>query len=280
MLLDESADNLDLALVGAESVYALQQPTTAIALQAVLNRVKTGMSNVGAYPYNDDNLGWGFVRWQGYLVVVFQGVRTFNHGHRYIQALDYETNWNLAGGCNEYVLRQAERVRLSLSAQNMLPANRVVVFGHSMGGAAGQAFVHELRSQGLAGSITLITYGSPRPGPDTFAALMQPVDLVRWMTSEDAVPLIPPRQNQAPTWFMAVSERSRLNANRYVQPKGGIVIEQDGRAFDRDVPETSLQDVQGAIAGWLLSVALQQQSIHSIPAYINAFRRRLERPSA
>ncbi len=279
MLLDETADSLDLARLGADCVWALQQANPSIQLQSVVARVVTGITHCQATPSDATNLGWGFVKAQGHLVVVIQGVERPGHASNYVEALNEEINFNLDGGCNTYLISQAERIRFALLNLGVLRTARIVVFGHSMGGAVACDLAHTFRYQGDAPSISVITYGAPRPGPDSFAALIQPIDLVRWMTSLDSVPLIPPRQNQAPSWFAVAPQVARLNANRYVHPSGGIVVHLDGTAADRDVPEIAFEDIQASISIWLYTCYLGVNSIHSIPAYIIALRERAALPS-
>lgn len=279
MFLDNGAESLDLAILGADAVYALQSPVPDIALQGVLSAALSGIQNVAAYPHDSVNLGWGFGRWQGRLVVVIQGVQVPGHATGYVNALNEEINWNLYGGANTYVLSQAERILFALRDLGFGRNARTVIFGHSMGGAVALALNIMIAERGDSASISTITYGAPRPGPDTFASLIQPLDVVRWMNGADSVPLIPPRQNQAPAFFAAATMRMRQNANRYVQPHGGIVIDQDGTAADRDVPEIAIEDIQSSLSLWLYSCYLGVNSVHSIPAYILALGRRAALPS-
>lgn len=126
-------------------------------------------------------------------------------------------------------------------------------------------------------SISVLSFGAPRPGPSRLADSISTVDVARWMGYNDPVPCVPPRQNQAPIAFVILSAQAALNWNRYVHPHGGLVLAQDGTTVDADVPPIASSGIQTSLATWLLSTRDDQATGHSISTYVDRLRFRRDR---
>lgn len=172
----------------------------------------------------------------------------------------YDESWHLFG---------------QLFDSGYIPCGRLVIAGHSAGGANAMALARHLIEREISGSRAVITFGSPCPGPQSFAHAIRGVDLCRWMNDVDPVPCIPPRPAQSPRVFSVISNETAMNWNRMVQPHGGFSLSEIGGAFPRDNTELEIINVETSIIQWFVSMASNQINIHSMPTYVARLQTRL-----
>lgn len=70
--------------------------------------------------------------------------------------------------------------------------NKIVITGHSLGGAMANIFTSRLVATGLYPDITLYTYGSPRTGSVEWAKQFDDINAYRIVNNNDIVCAVPP----------------------------------------------------------------------------------------
>jgi hypothetical protein len=85
--------------------------------------------------------------------------------------------------------------KLVVDAEWLQRGYRILITGHSLGGALAMLACQFLLSHDLHGYqsvLSICTFGAPRTGNSGFAEWFQGVDVVRYVNSEDTVPTLPP----------------------------------------------------------------------------------------
>jgi len=277
MLLEQNASSPPLCYQLSIMMPMLYTANAERDIRAACERIKPNVQTVIFYPESPTQMAMASVGWANTALVLIGGCSQLAHGTQYVNAIGQPINYARRGGVNPFVDEYAEVAINRCSVARILPSPRIVMVGHSMGGAAVQAMGRRLLEVSRLSAMSIITFGAPRPGPATFADQMSAVDMCRWMNDTDPVPCVPPRENQARLAFACLTTSQAANWNRYVHTAGGLQLNADGGALSRDVPEIPDVEVQMSLANWLYSVWLRVDSIHSMPYYIDRLRLRAER---
>lgn len=268
MIFNRPAADPELSRQMARILNIINQPDAAVTMRNELELLKPGIAYFEFVAQNSDRPARVYVAWVDLTLVLYGGVNALQHATRYTDALNVNMDFSDLGGVNPWLNVTAYDDFLHIKNTRPLNNARVVIAGHSIGGATGIVLAAHLHVDTSLRSVSVITFGSPRPGPDFFTRGLATIDLARWMTTHDPVPQVPPRQNQAPLWFALLNNRERLNANRYVQPHGGLVIDSDGSVQDLDVPPVAeFATLQGNLGAWILLSWGGEETVHGLPTY-------------
>ncbi|KAK3378430.1 Alpha/Beta hydrolase protein [Podospora didyma] len=133
------------------------------------------------------------------------------------------------------------------------PSYKVIVTGHSLGGAVGTLATAYLRKAGIP-VAELITFGSPRVGNSAFAKFVtdQPGAEYRLTHAEDPVPRLPPilfnyRHTSPEYWIDAPSNATTITVSDFKVCPGDANIACNGGTKGFDLTEHSIyfQQVNG-----------------------------------
>lgn len=232
-------------------------------------RLKPGVVQVVFEPANDEYPAWAVVSWIDMTLVLLDGVTRLDHAARYAGNMAGGINYNLMSGVNGYLLRWADSVLDFMTPRRIAYRPRVILAGHSLGGAAALPMALRMQLNPAVVDISIVTYGSPRPGPAAFATACDRLDIARWMGFDDPVPAIPPRENQAPLTFSLLSPQTALVWNSYVHTRGGLLLQIDGTTVAADVPAMSDLGLETSLAAWIYSTRDNTQTGHSMISYVD-----------
>jgi len=274
-VLNQEPKTTSLALHTAHMLVALRGALPDFNLRYLAGLIDQNVLKHEVHAPTEAHFGWGAVKWQGYSLVLIQGLTNAGLSRRYAEAWDRPIRYDQGAGVNGWLYDESWYLFNQLWDAGYIPCGRLVVSGHSAGGACAMALVRHMIEREVSGSRAVITFGSPCPGPGGFAHAIRGVDLCRWMNDVDPVPCIPPRGSQSPRVYSVISNETALNWNRMVQPHGGFSLNEIGGAFARDNTEMELIDVQTSIIQWLTSIASNQINIHSMPTYVARLQTRL-----
>jgi len=149
-----------------------------------------------------------------------------------------------------------------------LLAARIILVGHSAGGAMLLNFLEQLGSDYFHPFTDIVTFGSPKPFGRNRAGLYTTGGVTRFMNIDDAVPYIPPQVTLYERLVsLGVSTWQGARIAAFVQPRGGLQIDLAGRITERVYPnEGSLTRVQH-IQRWLSDARLGVENGHSLDVY-------------
>lgn len=276
-ILLENAANPELSFKFALLVGKLHDVNAEVDIRRDAESIESGVQEVIFVPATDLNVAYAWIKWPGVSAMILGGCSKAAHGTQYVDAISPPINYSIADGANPWLVQVATyQVEYSIS-NRILPNSRIIVAGHSMGGATAFVIARLLMQRYPNFAISVITYGAPRPGPSALAHTLSNIDICRWMNVEDPVPMVPPRPPQAPLAHATLTPAVSTNWNRYIHTQGGLLLEEGGGALSRDVPEIPVTSVQTSLALWLYSCWLGQESLHSMPTYLNRLGQRMRR---
>ena len=275
MLLLEPSTSTELSLATANMLVVLRGTLPELNLRRLAVAINPTVLRLTVEQPTVNDFGWASIQWPGTTMVLVQGLTNLELTQKYANAWDEPINWNRGAGVNSFLWDFGFFLWQRLVATGYLPNNRIILVGHSAGGAAVQALARLLIEQEQLRNSSVITFGSPCAGPTTFTQSISTVDMCRWMNDQDPVPCIPPRQNQSPRVFAMLSNETATNWNRMVQAHGGLSLNELGGVAPLDNTNQNLIDVQTSIIGWLQTLALMQISQHSMPTYVTRLQTRL-----
>lgn len=267
MFLDLPSSDLSLSY---QMSLALTAFNRADPMAFALERAELMMPGVTGHTYippTDNCVGQIVIVWNGYALLLHQGASSPVQGSRLENGWRQAINYSVLGGANPYLVNMAITLSNQANLVEAMSKPRIVVAGHSLGGAASEVLTLRQTSLGVTFGMSCVTYGSPKPGPDTFSSACDGLDICRWMNDDDPVPFIPPHQTQAPLYFALLDNVGRLNCNRYCQTRGGVNLFVHGDVSTRDLPSHDLENVQLNIGAWLVSLALGTSSPHAMGEY-------------
>jgi pimeloyl-ACP methyl ester carboxylesterase len=208
-------------------------------------------------------------------ILLMQGAMTVPMAQRYVDEITTPFDFTQNGGMNHYLQALADIIITQANAANAFSKPRVWLVGHSLGGAAMIAAYVKQARLGVTVPMSVVTFGSPRPGPELATRLVPASAICRWMCHDDPVPHIPPTTQQAPAYYLGRTPRTRAQANSYVQPRGGVVIDLVGDTEALELPPIPDDQIQSAITAWLAAFHANEPTGHAIAEYRNRLSRRI-----
>jgi hypothetical protein len=208
-------------------------------------------------------------------ILLMQGAMTIPMAQRYVDEITTPFDFTQNGGMNHYLQALADIIITQANAANAFHKPRVWFVGHSLGGAAMIAAMCKQLRLNVTVPMSVVTFGSPRPGPELATSLIPAKSICRWMNDTDPVPHIPPTTSQAPAFYLARTPRTRAQANTYAQPRGGVVLDVSGGVRTLELPPIADSSIQSAISGWLAAFHAGEPTSHGIAEYRNRLSQRV-----
>lgn len=173
-------------------------------------------------------------------------------------------------------------IKTYLAANVRLFPPNFVLAGHSGGGLVCQCYSYALATQATPQSTNVITFGSPRAGGPTFATQVNTHDVstVRYMNTEDPVPLIPPSVSDGLGFATIFGPSDSTFYARWVHTDGGRVINPDGSFLDAVLPPTANLAPVVNLGAFVYSVDTVSGRGHTIQEYINRLGLAVPTPNA
>jgi pimeloyl-ACP methyl ester carboxylesterase len=274
MVLDRGISNLEDNLEFATMLNLLDQADGPARVRAYAGQLRPGIQLTNWFDADDFQPIQMYLRWGDLGVILLGGSSRLTHAANYQQALQTPINPHSDGGLNPYVQLAASNVRSRMEAEGLRSVQQQIYVGHSLGGAIAIGAMAQARQQVPNDNAFAITFGSPKPGPVPFANLVYRSECVRWMNDDDPVSHIPPRHNESNLYWALLPPGARSQVLQYVQPAGGIVLKADGNVETLNEPVISNLGLGISLPAWLLALATDSQSSHSMQTYVNRLNRR------
>lgn len=268
MLFDNYASSAALSYELAFMLGLIRNADAEAQIRAYANALFPGVNTTRYFLGDAGRPTFMLISWPGMIVVLIDGVTTVSQGAVYVRGLQTDPNFNIDGGMNPSLIVNRNVIWDALSDLNALFTPRVVIAGHSMGGAIAQALLLRFKTEGISSSVSCVTLGSPKIGPPTCVGLFNSYDLQRWMCTEDPVPHVPPTVEQSPLFAAVIGPTGRSLIQQYCQARGGARLAADGTIESADLTHALSPTIQIDLAAWLLACARNAVTEHTISVYV------------
>lgn len=268
-----TASQLDLARIMV--LLYDDPPAAAVALVALL-----GPTSTATVVPNDASLIPGTVIGvrPDLTVVVIAGTSNVTQAATYtlfsgvgpIELGPYETNavWKIASSV----------VATRVTAAGADPTGRIIIVGHSYGGAVAMLLSADYLWVNNARLVDCLTFGACKPGDQRLADLLRLGRNVRISNAGDPVPSLPPAFSQILGYLTVLPASLILNWRPLVQPAGQLVLNEDGTIEETDASTMSLLYLIAVVASVTTGPPLVLPFAHSMVAYVQRLGARLQLP--
>lgn len=211
-----------------------------------------------------------FVRGEEGLCLM-RGIQVYDHALYYVGAAGAVT---LSGfpDANSYLMSLVnawETMFIRISTQ---PVRRVLVGGHSLGGAAAFLLARSLKRRGGYDSVEMVSLGAPKPG-NLALCTDTPLDrCVRFMTDGDSIPSVVPHINDLTIPAAILSQPFARQWDRYRQPAGGQRVSIAGLAAPSDGEHPLYGPVDANLLTWITSSEGVFARAHRIATYVDTMQ--------
>lgn len=148
--------------------------------------------------------------------------------------------------------------------------DHILVVGHSYGGAVALVLGELLREARVSRTVSVITYGSPRPGDESFAVAVIGLPSVRWMNSQDPVPRFPPQPAEAPGLYTLLPSVVVAQLTVWQQAGAGLVVYRNGIVSALGLPPLTVPVSELALADWAAGSMGFGDPMHSATSYVTS----------
>lgn len=116
-----------------------------------------------------------------------------------------------------------------LNAAGAGTIDRIVMTGHSYGGAVCMVLAAKMRIANPTRRVEMLTLGAPKPGDRRLANLIEPLPQSHYANERDCIPFLPPKGIDFAALFGLAGLAMRLLWGIFVRPRNVIIIHRDGK---------------------------------------------------
>lgn len=242
------------------------------AIQSLLYMYMPGWERYEHYPKSQVYCSWMWAQRGSELLIVIAGTDAIGHGIFQAQGFGLFLPNIGNDGVNPHYLGTASSILGIVESRVSLPVTKVLISGHSYGGATGLVLATYFQEALPLPNIGVVTFGSPKPGDQAFCDRVNRSSVRRWMNAGDIVPAFPPRASEFDWLATALAPLSILTWDSFRQPRGGyrITMSSATRA------DSTIGDVKGGFnAVFRADIALAKEkgeANHPIAVYIEHMR--------
>lgn len=272
MYQDRFSNDTELAIVIAGWLQLLDSPTAIADLDRSVPLLLGGLGSSGMIPQTDAINATYYAAFEDQCVVLSQGTRTLTQGTRL--ASGYNNNGGTArfGNSNDYLEFLCANLAGSVGLSQALARPNVWLFGHSLGGALMVTLAAYLRINYPPSRIRVMTFGGPRTGCRQLVDNVHNIDITRWMSDDDPVPLVPPTPQQAPALLLTIPIQSGVIWTRQRHVQGGVSIASNGDTDNAELPPVAVMSPTTSLGSWLYSLFGTEANTHSLSTYVSRLR--------
>jgi hypothetical protein len=252
-------------LCAAQMLLAAAQPVAAVG--SGIDALWDVVNGVVVYPRAGFIPAWFTADGNDQVLVVIDGVRTLQQGLAMYASTQQSMLKVGSWWANATVVTAAQAMFNALRHSFGDTFRRWVLSGYSYGGALAEVLAAMLTSTPSSSSAQIVTWGSPRPGDSTLAALLQRWPLRRLMCDSDPVPRFPPHLGEAPAANVAVGLSGAQQWARYVQPGGGVILPQSGSLVSSPLPRLFFPIADADLALWVTGNDTFRGRGHALTTY-------------
>lgn len=171
-------------------------------------------------------------------------------------------------GTNQYLWDCATNVIQNFAA--LLAGRRNWwIFGHSFGGAVGQLVADQLQRMQLTNSVSIFTYGSPRPGGLFARKALERFQTFRYFFDNDLVVRNPPHSTEYPILSYFLPLQALVNVDSQVQPEKGYVLPSSGPMVRQELCTNGPWPYLTSFEPLLNNLLSSGNPLHFLPRYLD-----------
>lgn len=205
-------------------------------------------------------------------MVFFQGTENVTQVASYVDATFRESvtwqGWPVNAAWNGW----ASAVAAELRSQGIADFRRVIVSGHSYGGAVAECLANELLRDTHGTDVQWVTFGSPKVGGPDLCNRLAVMPSARWMNRGDPIPFLPPDREDLPGFSSLDPLRLLRNPFVYDQPIPGKLLIGGGNVTSAKYPTDVDPVTLLSFDRWLIRFGKQAYVQHPASAYVARLR--------
>lgn len=174
-------------------------------------------------------------------------------------------------GCSPGIAAGVDPIYQAVLSVGLPPGRKVIVCGHSFGGAVGMGVAAAVANNNNTGGVSCVSYGAPRPGNAKLSTLLRQVQNVRYYFADDPVRWIPPRCTESPVIHLPLSASQSNRIQTQQQPITGCQVALDGSQVWSEGGVIQSSAVEWSLFSWCAGVNGFRSLNHSITRYKAAF---------
>jgi len=269
MLVDQVVNNVELGLFHARMLTLLRSTFPQTAMDLILRNELTNGFQSRYFPPTSNTVGVYYGGDNNRKIMYLDGVVTS------IQAVNLIGGYQKFGGLqiinsgNTWIAENYNTYISMTEGGHLQTPTYLDLVGYSAGGAVAECLAFELRRRGNTQRKKVFTYGAPRPGGPNVRDGLSQTAIVRYMTPGDAIPLVPPRAQDAPTLIGMTPVSILLSWSNMVHPRGGTQVEENGTTSERVLPSEASMGVVSSLAAWYFQLDGGEAGPHSMRAYVD-----------
>jgi pimeloyl-ACP methyl ester carboxylesterase len=257
-----------MALRQATAMLAINDGGVDAVFEAMCRDIDETISVFRSSTPQADVPGYRFGYSAGTIVISIGGVSTALQGRDLAQGYAFETGEGLSYGINSYTWQSATKIFAAVSPYRFVNAPRVVIIGHSWGGANAQTLSLMLNAAWPQAIIQVTTFGQPKGAWGLVNHKWDFVDYARWVVGTDPVCFMPPSVSQQRLMYLAFDGSERVRLNSYQQVRQGYCLVGNGQVALLDNPPLPGAIADLSLAGWATGWDGVLSESHGIPAYM------------
>jgi len=269
VVVDQPVNNIALGLFHAQALQMLRQPNPQANLDAKLSADMGGTVRGEFVPGDVLNLAYYVGGNSSRLIFYIDGIGND------LQAADIIAGYSdtsvllrpSQGTTNTFFLRQADRILSKLNTFRTVP-EFVDFVGYSAGGATALVLRSSVALAGSLAKMKIFTYGSPRSFGGAGRDAADRAAIVRYMTPDDPIPLVPLDVGDNPHLATFVPAPVLMAWATFAHTQGGMQINGDGTTEARALPVNAAAFPVSSVVSWLWSQENDSANAHAIARYV------------
>lgn len=274
MLLDSPASYVEVAKFYLDALLGFWDAEPQQAVTRVLDSLGDQFGAVDYVQGTATCPAYAYLSGGGDTVLVIDGTRSLRQTVGQMEGYLGPLLWARGPVVNQWYVNAAlsiiDRLHFHLGART---AN-LHVGGHSMGGAVALLIPYLGNEFNFASQTSKVTtFGSPRPGGREVAGKINAAGaVVRWMNTNDPVPIMPPRASNNPAIVPLFGVQAAIRAANFVQPKGGVEIQPGPVYVGADIPSLADANFSLSLVQWLYNYSTNREIPHALTTYLAAIQ--------
>jgi len=261
----------DYALRVSEYLIALAGPNPQATIDAMVIQDLGGNVNSLYREESPVEPRWYVANANAWGIVLISGCSLLDHAVQTMQGYAGGLTSPVEQPVNAYFQSIAQRVYDRMRDDGLFGRPNILIAGHSLGGAVTEVLVGATYHYRKTGDVTSVTFGACKPGSRDLNRLLTNSRRVRWMATDDPVPLLPPTPEDTLSVYAVYPVLAVARFNNFVQPSGGMSISPLANISPAVLPVDAQMNAAGSLAGWLLAVDGSSSSAHHLTSYRNRF---------